>query len=154
VKRCVALVSLLAASAFVAGCAGSAPESDPPIAAQREVAERFAEAIFHGQSSTAVALLARRDDDVLSARATRAAASWQPQHGTVRLPGRRAGNSWTFGYAGTHSPRDGRFEQVRGRLVVVVATAHGGAAVRFFAFLDETTRFSTHHDSLLLPSNR
>ena len=94
------------------------------------------------------------DDEALSSRATHAAAPWRARHGTVRLPGKHSGNRWTFAYAGTHTHRDGRFERVRGDLVVVVAATPEGAGVEYFAFLNERIRFSTHHDSVLLPSNR
>ena len=152
--RNAALVLLLAASSVVSGCGGGALPKAPPIAAQRDVAQRFAEAIFGGSAGAAAALLVHPDDGGLSSRATHAAAPWRARHGTVRLPGKHSGNSWTFAYAGTHTHRDGRFERVRGDLVVVVAATPEGAGVEYFAFLNERIRFSTHHDSVLLPSNR
>jgi hypothetical protein len=152
--RNAALVLLLAASSVVSGCGGGALPKEPPVAAQREVAQRFAEAIFGGSAGAAAALLVHPDDEALSSRATHAAAGWRARHGTVRLPGKHSGSRWTFAYAGTHSHRDGRFERVRGDLVVVVAATPKGAGVEYFAFLNERIRFSTHHDSVLLPSSR
>jgi hypothetical protein len=149
VKRTAALVLLVALS----GCGGAAPKQ-PPLSAQRDVAQRFARAILDGRTAAAVALLLHPDDEGLSRTAAHAAARWRAHHGTVRLPGRHAGNRWTFGYAGTLTHPDGRFEQVRGDLVVVVAGSARGAAVEFFALLHETRRFASHHDSVLLPSNR
>jgi len=118
------------------------------------VAQRFATAILDGRGSAAVSLLVHPDDQALSWSAARAAAPWKAEPGTVVLPGSHRGNHWTFRYAGTHTYRDGRFEQVKGDLVVVVTGSSKGAAVEFFALLHETTRFSTHHDSVLMPSNR
>jgi hypothetical protein len=72
----------------------------------------------------------------------------------VGLPARRTGEHWTFSYAGKRTHRDGRFETERGDLVVDVAPSAAGAGVRYFGFRNVRIRFSTHHDALLLPSNR
>ena len=150
VKRCLALLLVAA----LAGCGGTAAPQDPPVSAQRDVAQRFARAIFAGRAALAVRLLVHPDDKGMSWNAARLAAPWRGAHDPVRLIGTHSGTHWKFGYAGTHDHTDGTFEQVRGNLVVVVAGTPRGAAVEFFALLDETTRFSTHHDSVLLPSNR
>jgi hypothetical protein len=151
VKRSAALLALLA----LAGCGGTGSPSDPPVSAQRDVAQRFARAILSGRAHAAVTLLVHPGDDGLSRQAASAAAPWKAGPATIRFPGTHRGNHWTFRYAGTHNHRDGRFEQVRGDLVVVVAGSRkGAAAVEFFALIHETKRFSTHHDSVLLPSNR
>src|SRR5207247_10600942 len=84
----------------------------------------------------------------------RTAAPWTNQRASIRLPGRRTGVRWTFSYAGRRTHRDGRFETERGDLVVFVAPSATGAGVRFFGFENVQTRFSTHHDAQLLPSNR
>jgi hypothetical protein len=95
-------------------------------------------------------LLARRDEPALVSRLRRAAAPWKAQHPSVQRARRRAGDRWTFSYAGTRTHTDGRFETERGDLVVVVESA----GVRFFAFEHVRTRFSTHQDAELLPSKR
>jgi hypothetical protein len=125
----------------------------PSVAAQREVAQRFAEAMLRGNAGDAAALLLHADDTALASFATHAAAPWKAHPGSFR-PGVRAGRRWIFRYTGTRTHGDGRFEQVRGDLVVVVAASSKGAGIEFFAFRNEHVRFSTHHDSVLLPSNR
>ena len=99
-------------------------------------------------------MLVNPGDDGLSHQAANAAAPWKAGAATIRLPGTHRGNHWTFRYAGTHNHPDGRFEQVRGDLVVVVGGSRNRAAVEFFALVHELKRFSTHHDSVLMPSNR
>jgi hypothetical protein len=146
---CLAL--LLAACAAVSGC-GSA--SEPSIEAQRQVARQFAEAVFRGQAATAVGLLDDPRDPALIWLTRRAARPWKGSHASVRLPGRRDGRSWVFGYSGTRTHRDGSFEQVRGDIVVAVAASSGHAGVESFALPHPAIRFGTHHDSVLLPSNR
>ena len=37
---------------------------------------------------------------------------------------------------------------------IIVADSSGRTGVEYFALRNEDIRFSTHHDSLLLPSNR
>lgn len=118
------------------------------------MAARFATAVLHGDPDRARALLTATDDGALATLVRRAAAPWTAHHASVRLPGRRAGDRWTFGYAGKLTQPDGRFERQTGNLVVVVATAAGRANVRFFAFTNVRRRFSTHHDSQLPPSKR
>jgi hypothetical protein len=149
-KRTAALLLVLAA----AGCGSGTSPKEPPVSSQRDVAQRFARAIFTGRTAAAVSLLVHPADEGLSGTAAHVAARWHRQHAAVRLPGTHRGNHWTFRYAGTRTHPDGRFEQVRGDLVVVVADSRHGAAVEFFALLHETTRFGSHHDSVLLPSNR
>jgi hypothetical protein len=122
----------------------------PSRAVQRNVAERFAAAVFRGDAPGARALLARRDEAAVVSRVRRAAAPWKAQHPSILRPGRRTGNRWTFSYAGKRTHADGRFETERGELVVVVESS----AVRFFAFEHVRTRFSTHQDAELLPSKR
>ena len=149
-KRTAALVLVVA----LAGCGGTAPPREPPVSAQRDVAQRVANAILSGRSRVAVALLVHPEDRGLSGAAAHDAARGRTQHAAVGMPGSHRGNHWTFGYAGRRTHRDGRFELVRGDLVVVIAGSPRGAAVEYFALLHETTRFSTHHDSVLMPSNR
>jgi hypothetical protein len=145
------LALLLAACAAASGC-GSA--SEPSIAVQRQVAGQFAEAVFRGQAATAVGLLADRRDAPLIWLTRRAARPWEGSHASVHLPGRRAGRSWVFRYSGTRTHGDGSFEQVRGDIVVAVVASSGHAGVESFALPHPTVRFGTHHDSVLLPSNR
>jgi hypothetical protein len=121
---------------------------------QRDVAERFAVAVFRGDAARARALLVAPDEAALVFLVRRAAAPWRRQHATVGLPARRTGEHWTFSYAGKRTHRDGRFETERGDLVVDVAPSAAGAGVRYFGFRNVRIRFSTHHDALLLPSNR
>jgi hypothetical protein len=152
--KSAAVVLLLAVCSIISGCGGDAPAREPSVAAKRNVAMRFAEAIFAGHADTAIGLLVHPDDATLDSRAELAAAPWRRHHGKVHLPALRHGDNWTFRFTGTHTHRDGRFERIRGDFAVLIATSPSGARVEYFAFLDETTRYSTHHDSVLLPSNR
>ena len=127
---------------------------EPSVAARRDVAQRFAEAIFRGKADAAITLLVHPDDPALSWMATNAAAPWKAHHAAVRLPGARSGRSWVFGYVGTHPQRDGGFEEVRGDIVVVVAASPKGSGVEFFTLRNKDVQFRTHHDSVLLPSDR
>jgi hypothetical protein len=148
------VVLLLAVCCVTSGCRGSSSAKEPSVAGARDVAQRFSEAIFRGEADEAVALLVHPDDEALSWLATRAAAPWKARQGDVRFSGRRSGSRWIFGYVGTRAHRDGRFEEVRGDILVVVAASSGGVGVKFFTLRKGEVRFSTHHDSVLLPSNR
>jgi hypothetical protein len=145
------LALVLAAGAVAASC-GATPH--PPLGTERQVARQFAEAVFRGQTDAAVAVLVEPHDPALTWLARRAARPWKTNHATVRLPARRAGRSWVFAYDGTHTHRDGRFEEVRGDIVIAVSASSGRAGVESFALPHPTVRFGTHHDSVLLPSNR
>ncbi|SRR5712691_3738720 len=139
------ICGLLVASA-VSGCGGTTTSA----VVQRDVAERFAAAVLRGDPAGARPLLASADEAALMFLVRRAAAPWRAHHASIQLPARRTGTRWTVRYAGKRTYRDGRFETERGDLVVYVA----GAGVRFFGFENVRTRFSTHHDAQLLPSNR
>jgi hypothetical protein len=158
VKGAASLVLVLVLCWLASGCGGSsAPASVPvkraSVAAKREVAQRFAAAVFRGNAEAAVALLVRPHDDALSWLVRRAAAPWKASHAAVRLRGRRAGR-WVFGFVGRRTHRDGRFEDLRGELAVTVGDSAGGAGVELFALRDSAIRYGTHHDSLLSPSRR
>ncbi len=144
------LLVALAAS----GCGGTTTLRTPSEVVQRNVAGRFAAAVLRGDAAGARALLVRADEAALVFLVQRAAAPWRIQHASIRLPARRTGKHWTFSYVGRRTQSDGRFETQRGDLVVVVAPSAAGGGVQFFAFRHVRTRFSTHHDSQLLPSNR
>ena len=152
----VSFALLLCACCIAAGCGGSASTSakEPSIAARRDVAQRFAEAIFRGKADAAITLLVHPDDPALSWMATTAAAPWKRHHAAVHLSVARSSRSWVFGYAGTHPHRNGGFEEVRGDIVVVVADSPKGSGVEFFTLRNKNVQFKTHHDSQLLPSNR
>ena len=150
--RYSAVLVLLSVGAVASSCGSSSHEPSP--GAERDVARQFAQAIFRGRTTAALGLLEQPRDQALVWLTRRAARSWQSGHASVRLPGRRAGHSWVFGYSGTHAHRDGSFEQVRGDIVVAVAASPGHAGVESFALPHPTVRFGTHHDSVLLPSNR
>jgi hypothetical protein len=145
------LALLLAVGIAAAGCGAA---SEPSIGVQQHVARQFAEAVFRGQTAAALGLLADPRDRALVWLTRRAARPWKASHASVHLPGRRAGRSWVFGYAGTRAHRDGSFEQVHGDIVVAVTASSGRAGVESFALPHPTVRFGTHHDSVLLPSNR
>jgi len=149
-----ALVFALAVCCVVPGCQGSASTDAPSVAVQHDVAQRFAGAILHGDAGAALALQEDSEDAGLSSIATRAAAIWATDHGRLRGPGKRSGERWIFGFAGTHTHRDGRFERVRGHILVVLTTSPRSARVAYFAVRNDAVRFSTHHDSVLLPSAR
>jgi hypothetical protein len=148
------LIGCLLVAFAVSGCGGEPLAQTPSTAEQRDVAGRFAAAVFRGDAAGARSLLVRSDESALVLLVKRAAAPWRIHHASIRLPARRAGNRWTFSYAGTRTQRDGRFETETGDLVVFVAQSATGAGVHFFVFKDVRKRFSTHHDAQLLPSNR
>jgi hypothetical protein len=143
-SRAAALVGVLA---LVAGCGGQA-RAPAPTVDRTAVAKRFASAIFRGDVGTAVALLDSRQ--ALSASVRRAAARWGPHHGRERLVAKQPAGRFVFAFSGTHPHPDGRFEIERGELVVVV----GPTLVEAFTFRNTVTKFKTHHDSQLLPSDR
>jgi hypothetical protein len=153
-KNNAPLVLALAICCVVPGCRGRSATDAPAVAVQHEVAQRFADAILHGDARAAVALQEDPEDAGLSSLATRAAAGWAADHGTIRGAGRRSGERWIFGFAGTHTHRDGRFERVRGHILVVLTGSSKRARVAYFAVRNDAVRFSTHHDSVLLPSAR
>ena len=126
----------------------------PSQAVQRNVAGRFAAALLSGDAAGARALLVPTDDGALVFLVQQAVAPSSTQQASIRLPARRAGKRWTFSYARRRTYSDGRFETQRGDLVVVIVPSAAGASVEFFAFRNVRTRFSTHHDSQLLPSKR
>jgi hypothetical protein len=145
---------LVLACSVASGCGRSTTPAELPAAAQQDVSRRFAEAIFRGQGDAAVALLVHPADAALARFARRAARPWKAEHARVRLPGMRAGRRWIFRYLGRRTYRDGRFEEVRGDITVIVTASSGRTGVEFFALRNDDVRFSTHHDSLLLPSKR
>ena len=124
------------------------------LAVQRDVAGRFAAAVLRGDAAGARALLVRVDEAALVFLVQRAARPWRIQHASIRLPARRTGSGWSVSYAGRRTQSDGRFETERGELVVFVVQSAAGAGVRFFVLSHVRTRYSTHHDAQLLPSNR
>jgi hypothetical protein len=148
------LICCLLAASAVSGCGGTTRMNAPSAAAQRDVAGRFAAAVLRGDPAGAGALLVGPDQAALMFLVRRAAAPWRGHHASIELPARRTGTRWAVRYAGKRTYRDGRFETERGDLVVYVAPSAAGAGVRFFGFENVRTRFSTHHDALLLPSNR
>jgi hypothetical protein len=148
------IVLLFVACSIASGCGGRASGREPSDGTQRGVARQFAEAIFRGQTDAAVRLLIEPHDPALTWLAKRAARPWKAHHASVRLPGRRTGRGWSFRYAGTRTHGDGSFEEVRGDIVIVVGALSGRTGVEFFVLRKGLTRFGTHHDSLLLPSNR
>jgi hypothetical protein len=151
-KSC--LIGCLLVAFAVSGCGGKTTVKTPSEAVQRTVAGHFADAVLRGDAARARALLVRTDDGTLAALVEWAAAPWRTQHASIRLPARRTGNRWTVGYAGRRTQRDGRFETRSGDLVVVVASSGAGAGVQSFIVTHVQSRFSTHHDSQLLPSKR
>jgi hypothetical protein len=147
VRPPAAVAGALAACALAAGCGSGSTKLAPPVD-RAAVAKRFAQAIFRGDTTTALALLESRQG--LSDSVRRAAAPWKLHHGSLRLPASGSGSRFVFGFSGTHPHPDGRFELIRGDLVVVV----GPAAVQAFTFRNLVMQFKTHHDSQLLPSDR
>lgn len=148
------LIGLLVVASALAGCGGTTSMKPPSRAVQRDVAGRFAAAVLRGDAAAARALLVHPDEAGLVVLVRRAAAPWRRQHALVLGSARRTGGSWAVSYSGRHTRSDGRFQTETGELVVVVAPSAAGAGVRFFAFSHVRTRFSTHHDAQLLPSNR
>jgi hypothetical protein len=149
------LIGCLLVTCAVSACSGTPTTTKTPSPeVQRAVAGRFATAVLRGDAAGARALLVPADDEALVFLVQRASAPWRAQHASIRLPARRAGNRWTFGYAGRRTQSDGRFETQTGDLVVLIAPSTAGAGVEFFAFRHVRKRFSTHHDAQLLPSER
>jgi hypothetical protein len=148
------IVLLFVACSIATGCGGGAAGEEPSVGAQRDVARQFAQAIFRGRTDAALGLLVEPHDPALSWLAKRAARPWKTHHASVRLPGSRTGRRWTFRYAGTRTHSNGSFEELRGEIVIVLAASSGRTGVEFFVLRHGITRFGTHHDSLLLPSNR
>jgi len=153
VSRFRSVVLVVLASLAASGCGGSTTKPLSP-AAQRDVTERFASAVFHGDTDVARSLLANANEPALVFLVRRAAAPWRTQHASIHRPARRLGKRWTIGYSGTRTFTDGRFERVSGHLIVNVVPSAAGARVRFFALARVDQRFSTHHDGVLLPSKR
>ena len=146
-------LTLILTCCLAAGCgAGKAPVA-ASSSSQRDVAQRFAEAILAGRADAAVRLLSRSNDVPLSRLARRAARPWTADHAHI-VSRQRTGRRWTFRYTGRHTHADGSFEDVHGDVIAIVGTAAGRSVIEFFALRRETVRFSTHHDSQLLPSNR
>ena len=152
--RTVGLITCLVLVATSSACGGRDTPTLPSEAAQRTLAERFATALFRGDSAGARALLVRRDEPALVFLVRRATGRWRSQRVSIDLPARRHGDRWQLRYAGRRTYRDGRFETETGDLIVLVAPSAAGARVGFFGFANVRTRFSTHHDAQLLPSKR
>jgi hypothetical protein len=147
-------IACLLVAIAVSACGGEAAIEPPSEAVQRDVAGRFAAAVLRGDAAGARTLLVGADEAALAFLVRRAAAPWKTHQASIRFSGRRGRDRWTFSYAGTRTHSDGRFEREWGDLVVFVAPSAAGAGVRFFAFRHVRTRYSTHHDAQLLPSNR
>jgi hypothetical protein len=144
------LIGLLGAC-VVAGCGGG--PADASQTQQREVAFRFARAVLRGDVPTARGLLASREAALVTL-VERGAVPWRAQHAAIARLAGQTDDRWTFRYVGRRTHADGRFETERGALVVFVGRTEAGAGVTYFLFTDVRRRFSTHHDALLLPSNR
>jgi len=138
----------LAVCCLAAGCGGRAATTTGVPVDRAAVATRFAQAIFRGDTRTAVRLL--ESPQALSGSVRRAAAPWKRHHGDLRLPAAKKGGRYVFAFSGTHPHAGGRFELVKGDLVVVI----GPSAVQAFTFRHVIAEFKTHHDSQLLPSDR
>jgi len=147
---------VVAVCSIASGCGGEAKPAAgaPSVADRQDVAQRFARAIFRGNARAAVALLVHPGDKALTSFVASSAAPWRAQHGSLRLPGARTGSRWIFGYAGTHTHANGTFQQVRGDIAVTVGSLRGAPAVELFMIRKNHVRYGTHHDSVLLPSNR
>src|SRR4051794_32047152 len=106
-KSTAPLVFALALCCVVPGCRGSASTNAPSVAVQQDVARRFVGAILRGDGPAARALQLDPGDADLSSIVTRAAGIWIARHATMRLPGKRSGERWIFGFAGMHTHHDG-----------------------------------------------
>ena len=148
------LIGCLLVAFAVSGCGARTTIKTPSQAVQRDVAGRFAAALLRGDAVGARVLLVPGDDGALAFLVQQAVAPASTQRASIRLPARRAGRRWTFSYARRRTYGDGRFERQSGDLLVFIAPSAAGASVEFFAFRNVRTRFSTHHDSQLLPSKR
>ena len=152
--RSASLVGCAVAAAVLGGCGGGGHGTSPRSDAQRTIAGRFADAVLHGDTPRARALLLHADDPAIDFLVRRATSRWKHQRVAIAHEPRSSGSRWTFGYAGTRSFADGRFAREDGSLLIVLASSQAGPRVRYFAFVNVRSRFSTHHDGQLLPSKR
>ena len=157
------LIGCLLVAFAVAGCGGRTPLQTPSEAAQRNVAARFATALLVGDTAGAHALLVPADDGARAFLVRQAVGRWRSTQGAIRLRARSAGpclngdaacKLWTLSFGRRRSRSDGRFDVQRGEIVMFLVPSAAGARVEYFAFRNVRTRFSTHHDSQLLPSKR
>ncbi len=157
------LIGCLLVAFAVAGCGGRTSMKTPSEAAQRDIAARFAAALLVGDSAGARALLVPADDGARMFLVQQAVGRWRTPQEPIRLRARRAGpclngdgacKLWTLSFGRRHTHSDGRFVVQRGEIVVFLVPSAAGARVEFFAFRNVRTRYSTHHDSQLLPSKR
>jgi hypothetical protein len=150
----VRVIGFLLVAFALAGCAHDATGGPSSAASPRDVATRFAAALFRGDAKGARAYLVHPNETALVYLVRRAARPWAGEHASLGLPARHTGTTWTIHYKGTRTHEDGTFERERGDLVVYLASTGAGPAVRYFMFTNVVTRFGTHHDSQLPPSKR
>jgi hypothetical protein len=143
-------VALCVAACTLAACGGQ-PASP---AAQRAVAARFAHALVEGRVARARTMLAHGVDPVVPELVRRLAAPARMHPGVIRSRGsEEERNQWSFAYFRQVTSPDGSFTRETGQ-VVVDLTGGSSPTVRFFGLRDRQIVYSTHHDSVLLPSKR
>ena len=152
--RLVASIGCLLVATAVSACGGSTSTPKPSQSEERAVAGRFASALLRGDADSARALLVKPDKPALVVLVRQAAARWEKQDVSFRLPARHLGDNWTVSYTGMRTYRGGRFKTETGKLVVLIGASAAEARVSFFLLSHLRTRDSTHQDAELLPSKR
>ena len=148
------LICCLLVAWVVAACGERAVVHPAPQAEQRRIAAEFAAALLHGDSPGASGFLVPDGDGSRGLLVELNTAPWQMTQRVSIQPSGRAGDSWRFHFVRRRTLKDGGFKTQRGSLVVFVRSTAAGAGIEYFVFSNVRTRFSTHHDSQLLPSNR
>jgi hypothetical protein len=150
----VGLVGWLFAVLVVAGCSGHTRTYTTSPAEQRRVAAQFANALLRGDAPRASRLLVSDPDGSRAYLVRLNADPWKATQSVSVEAAGHARDAWTFRYVRRRTQNDGTFQTQRGDLAVLLRATAAGARVEYFVFSRVRTRFSTHHDSLLLPSNR
>ena len=107
-------------------------------------------AVVAGRAPAARARVAKRADPAVLEQAKRLSADFAKHRGRlVGHPRQTGAAQWAFAYRRRINGKKGAFSRERGYLVV--DTADG---VTFAAIIGRVIDYSTHHDSVLLPSKR
>lgn len=133
----------------VVGCGTSRPSRSE----QRATARAFAEEVVTGHADAARSYVAKDADPAVREQASRLSAGFAHTPGRLIGRPRRSGKAqWAFAYRKRVNGKKGVFSLERG--ILVVDTGSGDPGVTFAAILARQVTYSTHHDSVLLPSKR
>jgi hypothetical protein len=139
------------AVAFVVLCLAACGDAHKPSRAEQQATARaFAVAVVAGRAPAARALVAKHADPAVLEQAKRLSADFAEHRGRlVGQPRQTGAAQWAFTYRRRINGKKGSFSREHGYLVV--DTADG---VTFAAIIGRVIDYSTHHDSVLLPSKR